>query len=236
MMLPRVALGLAVLAALLLVGSGPGTRLGLWSYQLGLQLLIGAAVLGGGAAVIGLAGLVVPQLRAGGIALSGLALAVGVAVAAVPAYWVQVARSLPRIHDISTDLDNPPAFFAVVPLRGRDTNPVEHGGAAVANAQRGAYPDIGPVVLDLAPSQALARALQAAQAMGWDIVAQDAERGTLEATDTTFWFGFKDDVVVRVTPAEGGSRIDVRSLSRVGVSDVGANARRIRAFLARLRS
>jgi len=69
--------------------------------------------------------------------------------------------------------------------------------------------------------------------MGWDLVAADATAGRIEATDTTFWFGFKDDVVIRVRPAHGGSRVDVRSLSRVGVGvgDVGTNAKRIRAYL-----
>ena len=66
------------------------------------------------------------------------------------------------------------------------------------------------------------------------LVAAEAADGRIEATDTTFWFGFKDDVVVRVQPADNGSRIDVRSESRVGKSDVGTNARRIRAYLAKL--
>ena len=67
--------------------------------------------------------------------------------------------------------------------------------------------------------------------MGWEIVASDPAAGRIEATDTTFWFGFKDDVVVRVAAAPDGSRVDVRSLSRVGLSDVGTNAARIRKYL-----
>ena len=70
--------------------------------------------------------------------------------------------------------------------------------------------------------------------MGWEIVDANPGQGRIEATDATFWFGFKDDMVVRVAPTETGSRVDVRSLSRVGRSDVGTNAKRIRAFLARL--
>jgi uncharacterized protein (DUF1499 family) len=78
-------------------------------------------------------------------------------------------------------------------------------------------------------------AVAAARAMGWEVVAADRASGRIEATDTTRFFGFKDDVVIRVQAAPGGSRVDVRSVSRVGGSDVGTNATRIRAYLARLR-
>jgi uncharacterized protein (DUF1499 family) len=70
--------------------------------------------------------------------------------------------------------------------------------------------------------------------MGWQIVDANASEGRIEATDTTFWFGFKDDIVIRVAATSGGSRIDVRSVSRVGRSDVGTNAKRIRCYLKRL--
>ena len=96
--------------------------------------------------------------------------------------------------------------------------------------QRNAYPDLQPVMLKVAPAQAFERALATVGEMGWDLVGSDAAAGRIEATDTTFWFGFKDDVVIRVRPADGGSRVDVRSLSRVGVGDAGTNAKRIRAF------
>jgi uncharacterized protein (DUF1499 family) len=79
------------------------------------------------------------------------------------------------------------------------------------------------------------KAIDAARALDWEIVASDAPAGRIEATATTMWFGFKDDIVVRVRPeAGGGSRVDVRSVSRVGQSDVGANAKRIREFIRRL--
>jgi uncharacterized protein (DUF1499 family) len=91
------------------------------------------------------------------------------------------------------------------------------------------------VTTQLPPAQAFPRALAAARAMGWTMVAQDSSAGTIEASDTTFWFGFTDDVVIRVAADGDGSRIDVRSLSRIGRSDVGANARRIRAYEAKLK-
>ena len=164
----------------------------------------------------------------------------GVAVAAlgagfymVPAEQQALARSVPPIHDITTDTDDPPPFVAVLPLRADAPNPPEYD-PAVAEQQREAYPDLRSVMLDAPPAEAFARALAAAEAMGWEMVADDAAAGRIEATDTTFWYGFKDDVVIRVRPEGAGSRIDVRSKSRVGRSDVGANARRIREFTSRL--
>jgi len=234
MKLSRLTLGLAVLATLMLFGSGSGTRFGLWSFPVGFQLLKWAAFLGVGVAVAALVGLLVPKLRAGGGSLLVVSVALGLGVAVVPAYWIQAARKAPPIHDISTDLQDPPAFIAVLPRRGNRSNPVEHGGAGVAEAQRSTYPDIQPLTLEIAPADAFALAFRVAREMGWEIVAQDAANGRIEATATTFWFGFKDDVVVRVVPSGRGSRIDVRSLSRVGVGDVGANAKRIRKYFARL--
>jgi uncharacterized protein (DUF1499 family) len=178
--------------------------------------------------------MLVPRLRAGGAALLFVSAVLGLGVAAIPAYWLHKARDAPPIHDISTDLGDPPNFVAVLPRRGDRANPVDHGGAAVAEAQRRAYPDIQPLTIGLAPAEAFALALHVARAMGWEIVAQDAANGRIEATATTLWFGFKDDVVVRVLPSGSGSRIDVRSLSRVGVGDAGANAQRIREYFARL--
>lgn len=234
MKLSRLTFVAAVVAAVLLFVSGSGTRFGLWAFPVGFRLLKWAAYIGLAVAVVALVGLVVPKLRAGHGARLVLSLALALGVAAVPAYWIGAASKLPSIHDISTDLEDPPAFVAVLPARGPESNPVEHGGAAVADAQRAAYPDIQPLVLARPPADAFALALREARAMGWEIVAQDPAAARIEATATTLWFGFRDDVVVRVTPADGGSRIDVRSLSRVGIGDVGANAKRIRAYLARL--
>ena len=125
--------------------------------------------------------------------------------------------------------------MAVVPLRRDASNPVAYGGPEIAAEQKKAYPDIKPAVLGAPPAQAFDRALDAAKKQGWEIVAAVPAEGRIEATDTTRWFGFKDDVVVRVRPEGAGSRVDVRSVSRVGRGDVGTNARRIRGFLDALR-
>ena len=110
-------------------------------------------------------------------------------------------------------------------------NPAAYSGQEAANQQHKAYPDIAPLVLDMSPDRAFERSLTAAKNLGWRIISRNEEKGLIEATDTTFWFGFTDDIVIRISPEDKGSRIDVRSLSRVGKSDVGANAKRVREFL-----
>ena len=104
----------------------------------------------------------------------------------------------------------------------------------MAAQQREAYPDIVPADYPVDTQAAFEAAVAAARDLGWTVVAMDEAGGRIEAIDRTFWFGFADDVVIRIRPTDAGSRIDVRSVSRVGVSDVGANAARIRDFLAQL--
>lgn len=208
MWLRAIALLLAVSALLVLLASGPGARLGLWDWRLGLGLLRYAAYLGIAAAAVSLVGLLIPRTRGKTLVL---ALVLGLVGLAPPLVFQRQAGAVPPINDITTETGN------------------------ASKAQRDAYPDIQPITLAEPPQKAFERALAAAQAMGWEIVARDPAAGRIEAVDTTFWFGFKDDVVVRVAAAPaGGSRIDVRSKSRVGRGDAGTNARRIRGFRERL--
>lgn len=230
-----VALVLAAAGAAMLLGSGPGYRFGLWQLGAAFGLLRAAAFAGLGAAALALVGLAVPRLREGSARRLAASLVVGLAVAYAPWQFDRSARSAPPIHDISTDTVSPPQFVAVVPLRAGAPNPPEYDGPQVAELQRKGYPDIGPLKLNVPVQVAFNRARDAAQGMGWEIVGSDAATGRIEATATTLWFGFKDDIVIRVTPEGPGSRIDVRSKSRVGQSDVGANAKRIRDYLASLR-
>jgi uncharacterized protein (DUF1499 family) len=178
--------------------------------------------------------LAIPRTRRGAGATLGIALLIGAAAAWMPWNGLQTVRSLPYIHDITTDMENPPEFVAVLPLRAEAPNPPGYAGEEVAAQQREAYPEIRPLRLDLPPARAFEQALATARDKGWEIVAAVPEDGRIEATDTTFWFGFKDDVVIRIAPENGGSVVDMRSKSRVGRSDVGANARRIHSFLATL--
>lgn len=228
---------LAILAAGLLAVAGPGTRLDLWTFRTGFDLLRWGAYLGLAAAAGALVQLAVPRWRPPTVWPLVAALGLGLMAAGVPWFWRQRAGQVPPIHDITTDTDDPPEFVAVLPLRAHAANPAGYGGAEIAAAQRQAYPDIQPLVLaGVAPAVAFGRALDAAKAAGWAVVGTDSAAGRIEATATTGWFGFKDDVVIRIRPADAGSRVDVRSVSRVGGSDVGTNARRIRGYLAHLRA
>lgn len=231
--------GLALASALLLLAGPVGYRLGILSLRLALQSFLKWGAYGGiAAAVVSLAGLVVtltrPRERRRGVMLAAISLLVGLVLVGIPGRF-RVGPPKPPIHDISTDMQEPPEYVAVLPLRVNAPNTTVYGGERIAAQQREAYPDLQPMILNVAPPQAFDRALAAVREMGWELVAADAADGRIEATDTTFWFGFKDDVVIRVRPADGGSRVDVRSLSRVGGGDAGTNAKRIRAYLDALR-
>ena len=158
----------------------------------------------------------------GGLGLGALALLV-LAVSAAP------GAGLPAINDITTDPDDPPAFSALARAAQERGAPMKPLDRATLEAQKAAY-DLAPIQLDVPPGEAVARAERAARELGWSVVAAEPTAGRLEATDVTGVFRFVDDVVVRVRPSNGGSVVNVRSKSRVGKGDVGANAARIRAF------
>lgn len=141
----------------------------------------------------------------------------------------------PAIHDISTDTTNPPRFVFAAADRSSASNSIEYGGEAIAARQREAYPDLCTLRLpgrDVPKIFAAAR--RTVQAQGWRILGEDAAAGHLEAVSTTALMGFQDDIAIRVQPSVDGVAVDVRSASRVGVGDLGANARRIRVFLDQL--
>jgi uncharacterized protein (DUF1499 family) len=225
------ALVASAAALALLLAAGPGTRLGFWTFGTGFDMMRWAVYAGAVGAGLALVALLLGRRRA----LAAGALVLGVAAVVPPWQLQRGAQGKPPIHDITTDTQDPPRFVAVLPLRREARNPAEYGGPEIADQQRRAYPDIAPASLAVPPAEAFARAERAARGQGWEIVAAVPSEGRIEATDTTPWFGFKDDVVIRIRPEPGGSRVDVRSVSRVGRGDVGANARRIRRFLEALR-
>lgn len=231
-----IVLALAALAFAMLLVSGPGTRHGLWPWQTGLALVQWGFYAGAAAAVGALALLMLlafPRFRARPW-MPLLALCFALAAAVPPLILLGQATSVPPIHDITTDTADPPAFVGLLEERRKAPNGFAYGGEAVAAQQRRAYADIKPVVVKSAPRETTQRAIDAARSMGWEVVIADAATGRVEAIDTSTWFGFKDDIVIRVRAEGEGSRVDVRSVSRVGVSDLGANAKRIRGFLAKL--
>jgi len=226
-------LGLSVAAAVLPMAAGFGSRWGWWPFRTGFAILkvdvyVCAVALAVAAVGFGLS--LVRRFRgACPVALAALLVPLFPLAAVLSQY--HDATTLPAIHDITTDFAEPPRFDAVVPLRPEGSNPLEYGGAKVAASQVAAYPDIQPIISPFKPDRAYELARSLAHAYGWSIVQEDPEARVIEAVDTTFWFGFKDDIAIRVRPHDKGSRVDIRSVSRVGRSDVGANARRIRRFI-----
>ncbi|MBW3570628.1 MAG: DUF1499 domain-containing protein [Gemmatimonadetes bacterium] len=218
---------------LMLAATGPGARFGWWHFRTSFALMRYGAYVGIAAVVVSLVGLLLSRGRGRLVAVAGLAL--GAVAFLLPWNWRRDARQYPGIHDISTDVQNPPPFVAVAPLRQDAPNPVAYAGDSVARVQRQAYPDVQPLMLAMPVDSAFSLAVRTARQMGWEMVDQDRGQGRIEATATTPWMGFKDDVVIRVSSASGISRVDVRSKSRVGGGDAGANANRIREYLRRLR-
>lgn len=146
----------------------------------------------------------------------------------------RATRDLPAIHDISTDTAHPPAFVDILPRRRWALNRAEYDGPDAAARQREAYPDIQPLVIAAPRDRVHDAARQVMVDEGWEVVGDSRLEGRLEAIAVTPWLRFRDDVVVRLTDQAGATRVDVRSKSRIGRSDFGTNAARVRRYLARL--
>ena len=234
-MLNRAVLIVGLGALALLPLGALGTRFGFWDVGRGFQLMYTGVFVAAAVLVLGIAVLVF-ALRAGrknAVLPIGIGLLASIIALATMGQQYRLTTTLPPINDITTDLDDPPAFGALELRGGRVLDYDPDKGVA----QRRSYSHIETQRSDLAPGDAARKAFAVAGELGWDVLADTDADGelTLEATATTFWFGFVDDVVVRIRPDGSGSLVDVRSASRVGSSDLGANARRIDAFMARFR-
>ena len=174
--------------------------------------------------------------RGAGLAAVGLLLALSLLV--WPARLAIEAIALPPINDVSTDLDNPPAYMrSARALEARSARSPPEASAQTRQQQRLAYPPVQPVLVEMEPAQAYQLALRLAKARGWRIVDATPPSvrdgiGHIDATDRSLFFGFVDDIAIRITPLVNETRIDLRSVSRVGQHDLGANARRIEGFAA----
>jgi len=236
--LARLALAIAAAGGLLVGMAGPLHRYAGVDPAIALSIFRYGSYIAFAAIALGLATLVPtrPGDRRRGFLSALLALILGGGAAFVPLTWFLKARNLPAIHDISTDLADPPVFVVTAQLRRGAANPAAYSGAETARLQRAGYPELLPLKLAVPTDQAFTRVDRAAMELGWEIVARAPTDGRIEATVRSPWFGFIDDVVIRVRRDGDGSRIDVRSKSRVGQSDLGANAARITALLGRVRA
>jgi uncharacterized protein (DUF1499 family) len=237
--LSLLGLVVAIGCALAALGAGLGYRFGWWHFRTGIATLATVFWISAGTTAACTVAAVLAAMRADSrralfISLAGLAIA-GI-TAWVPYDLRMTANAVPQIHDITTDLADPPQFVRVVTLRKPEDNPAAYDGPKVGEQQKSAYPDLGPLVLKKPREAVFAAARGALEAMGLEIVDADAAQGRIEATATSLLFGFKDDVVVRMSDDAGGTKVDVRSKSRVGRNDFGMNAKRIRAFQAKLKA
>lgn len=247
-----VLAGVAGLGLALLALAAPlGVWLGMWDFRQGFSMLRAAQPyvmwITIGCAVVTVLILVAGKRAQLHNSAKLIKIAGAATIAAAIAWYIPQSYlpgsgvTIPPIHDISTDIDNPPAFVDVLALRGSTSNPTVYGTGnpqmtpdVHAQRQREAYPDVVTQMFDEPADQVFARALAAVDTLGWDLVAQVPAEGRIEATDTTFWFRFKDDIVIRIVETPAGTELDARSTSRVGMSDVGKNAARLRAFFAEL--
>jgi uncharacterized protein (DUF1499 family) len=235
-----LSLCLAVVALLLLAIAPVGWRARWWHFRFAFAWLMTSSGFAAAAAVIvSLLVLVFggSHLEAGSRAMAAAALVVGAVLVYVPWQYNRLRKTVPRIHDITTDVENPPEFATVLPARAAENAATAHyEGAELAKLQKAAYPDVAPLELALSQARVFDLALAAARSMpGWSIVAADPATGRIEASQTSRWFGFTDDIVIRVLTRGPASRVDMRSLSRQGRSDFGVNAARIRAYMSALR-
>ncbi len=235
-MLAMLALVLAVGAVAAALLAGYGTGRGWWPFAGGLgalRYLMFVALAGV------LVGLFARFRRRESHMLSAIAIIVGLAFSAYLLSLYRTATSVPAIHDVTTNLDDPPQFVALelrkdnldkIPDLGRPgweaLPPLERWKAVHAES----YGDLKPVRLAVSPGEAIGRAEALARTRGWAIASAEPQAGQLEATATTRFFRFKDDVIVRARPEGAGSVVDLRSVSRVGTSDLGVNAKRLRDF------
>ncbi len=216
-----------------------GFRLGLWDFAFALRKVLAGSTLSGIAGfVLCLLAIVVAKMS--GVRIDGSRAWIGLLIGGVFAGYVllqlKTVKSLPMIHDITTDTANPPTFVALADARKAAPNGIEYKGLEIAGQQKQTYPNIAPFISALAPAQLFVKAESAARAAGWEIAAADVQAGRIEATATTLIYAFKDDIVIRIAAKDGGSQLDMRSMSRVGLSDVGANAKRIREFFVGLKA
>lgn len=228
----RILLYLSIFAAFLFMISGYGYQWGIWSLGIGFSIMRYSAYAAMALFVMNVIAIWVNRKSSAAIitylVISGF---ITLIISGTALYWQQKAQSVPPIHDITTDLVNPPDFVALIRLREDAPNPPGYAGEETAALQREAYPQIETLVLNEDLQQVMDRAVMIVVNRKWQLVAINRSEGRIEATEKLPWFGFSDDVVIRFTDDNGDTRVDMRSKSRIGRSDVGVNARRIERFL-----
>ncbi|HEX2590222.1 MAG TPA: DUF1499 domain-containing protein [Rhizomicrobium sp.] len=242
----RLSFAATLVTAVLIFTAALGRQFHALPYPLARTILAWGVSVGFAAIVIGfawwIARLMTKELGAARWGYIGFIGAIAVMI--VPLNNLRLEFTQPPLNDITTDTETPPAFKALLPLRVGAENPPDYDGKRrvhydgddmdVVEAQKRAYPDAKAVKLIVKPMALYWRAFEAAKRMDWNVVAFDKNARTIEATYTDFWTGSTSDIAIRVRPAGMGARLDIRSKSRVGLSDAGLNARIIKDYYSEL--
>tara|TARA_R100001143_G_scaffold63588_2_gene72779 strand:+ start:26359 stop:27078 length:720 start_codon:yes stop_codon:yes gene_type:complete len=217
--------------------SGYGYQWDIWSLGFAFTVLRYSAYAAIGITILNLIALwFLRKSETKAIVMIVIAFLVSALVSLTALYWQYQAGSVPPIHDITTDFENPPEFVAIVRMRENAPNPPEYEGGDVRISQEESYPEIQPLFLEEDIQDVIDRAVLIIYEKEWNLVAINRNEGRIEATEELPWFGFKDDIVLRFTDVDGRTRVDMRSKSRIGRSDIGVNAKRIDNFLKELSS
>lgn len=227
--LGRAAGLLGLTSMLLLLVSAYGYRQDWWPVLRALDVATWGAWAALAGTLLALAALAVwTRRRRGGFVAALLGLVLSLPVLTMAIGWEYATRTTPAINDISTDTEDPPVFWFTA-------TPTDYP-AKNAEPQRAAYPEVGPLDLGLSFDDAFAAALTLVEERRWEILSADPAESQIEAIATSRLYGFEDEVAVRVTETDDGVRVDMRSRSRLGQIDRGANARRIESFLSDLKA
>jgi uncharacterized protein (DUF1499 family) len=236
----KILFALSIATVFVFLFSGYGYQWEIWSLGTAFTLLTNSAFASIGLIVLNLIALFLVYksgYRKGySLVLTGLVLVT--IVFGIARYWQVQAQSYPPIHDITTNLENPPEFNVLVDVRqaADAPNPPEYAGEETARLQREAYPDLESLYYTASFSDVFNSVAALVESRNWELVNADRENGIVEATEKLPWFGFSDDVVVRMETIDNEIRVDMRSKSRIGRGDLGVNANRIRDFLSDLES
>lgn len=236
-LMAQVSLAIAIANAIAGIFAGIGYRLDLWDYRDGAGALPYVFWLAAGTSAVALISVIVGFVvsRLGALFVGGLALVIAGTTAYIPWSLRQIIRTVPPIHDVTTDTDNPPQFVHITGTRRKTDHPLSYDGPEAAALQKKGYPDIASIVVKAPPQKVFETSKQVLTSMGLEVMDAEPIQGRIEATDRSLLFGFEDNVVLRIVPLQDGTKVDMRSKSRVGRSDLGTNAGRIREFEAALR-
>lgn len=231
MVASRILFYISIAVCFTFVISGYGYQWDLWSLGFAFTVLRYSAYAAFGITLVNLVALwFLRESETKAIAMVVVAIILTGMVSLTALYWQFQASSVPPIHDITTDFESPPEFVAILRLREDAPNPPEYEGGDVRSSQEEFYPEIQPLFLDEDLQDVMDRAVLIIYQNRWNLVAINRNDGRIEATEELPWFGFKDDIVLRFTKVDEGTRVDMRSKSRIGRSDIGVNADRIESF------